>query len=308
MIITYVLFFASFCLIIYNIFFKKNDTIVYSPTTTTIIPLPTPITTTTFAPTTTTSAPITTTTKPPRTIYFSSLNSGGLGGRNGGGGGAGGIIINNDTSKVAGVGQSSMSVAGGNGGKGYGAGGGGGGPGLTIFKGEQQFKVAVTYTGGVGTQGFVYIVEEDKLFTTNTQNYIPKYVGTYTFIIMGGGGCGAPGFSTSGYPGNGGDAGQIIIKKVRGIASTTLINITIGQGGKNSNLRPQIAGNTTVSCVLGASTVDIVALGASPGESGSTTNKQAYTIQSMGGRMGSSGGIINQSIIDNMNSNSPTET
>lgn len=35
------IYFISFCLIIYNIFFKQNDTIIYPPITTTIIPLPT---------------------------------------------------------------------------------------------------------------------------------------------------------------------------------------------------------------------------------------------------------------------------
>ena len=289
---------------------KNNITQTTTPVinkTTTIIPLPT--TTPLITPTpliTTTSVPVTTTIKP-RSIFFSSIaGTGGkysVSGSPGGGGGAGGIVINNDTYLTAGIGQISMSSSGGgSGGKGYGAGGGGGGAGLSTFKG-----IGTQYIGGNGTQGFVYIVEEDKLFTTDIQNYIPQYIGTYTFILMGGGGCGGSGISTSGFPGNGGDAGQIIIKKIKGITAETKINITIGQGGKIINFAPTKAGNTTVSCILTSSTINISAIGASPATSGDKTNIQGYIIQSGGGSNGQSGGVVNSTIINNMNSKSPIE-
>ena len=216
----------------------------------------------------------------------------------GGGGGAGGIVnVINDNyagSLFGTDGQISIRNPGGGGGAGYGC--GGGGAGSSIFN--------KTYVGGDGTQGFVYIVEEDKFVTTDLTGYNPKYTGTYTFILLGGGGCGGNGYPVSG---NGGDAGQLIIKKVRGVSITSKINITIGQGGKIVNSIPEKAGDTILSCVLSASTVEIIAIGASPAKSGDKANIQLYTIQSPGGMPSKAGGVFNQSIIDNMNSSSPTE-
>jgi len=46
-------------------------------------------------------------------------------------------------------------------------------------------------------------------------------------------------------PGNGGDSGQIIVNRIKGISNTTKINFTIGSGGIWSNDK---AGDTIVKC------------------------------------------------------------
>jgi len=301
--LTVILYFISFCLLIYNIFFKDKDTILNTPPiTTTIIPLPTttPLITTT-TPLIITTTPLITTTTPlittkPRSILFSSLIIG-ASNLGGGGGGAGGILTNNSNIILSATkGESSYNTPGGGGGGGYGSGGGGAG----------ASTVNAIFIGGNGSQGFVYILEEDKLFTENIQNYTPLFSKTYTFIVLGGGGCGGSSYANTGISGNGGDAGQLIIKKIRGITNTTKINITIGQGGKVVDYVGNKAGDTIVSCILSTSTVEFKAIGASPGKSG-TANTQSYTIQSPGGIPGKNGETFNENIIDNINSSAPIE-
>ena len=289
-----ILYFISFCLLIYNIFFKDKDNVINPPPiTTTIIPLPT------TTPLITTTTPLITTTTPlittkPRTTFFLSqiVGASNIGG---GGGGAGGIFTNDYKNILSATsGEKGYNVPGGGGG-GYGSGGGGAGA-STVDK---------IFIGGNGTQGFVYILEEDKLFTENIQNYTPLFSKTYTFIVLGGGGCGGSSSANSGKSGNGGDAGQLIVKKIKGITNTTKINITIGQGGKVVNYVGNKAGDTIVSCILSTGTVEFKALGASPGKSG-TDNTQSYIIQSPGGIPGKNGETFNQNIIDNINSSDPT--
>ena len=280
------IYFISFCLLIYNIFFKDNNkSMIYPPITTTVIPLPTttPLITTTTPLITT---PLITTSKP-RTIFFTS-DLIGISNNGGGGGGAGGIFTNDYKDILIATPGQNGSVPGGGGGGGYGSGGGGAGA-STVDK-----------IGGNGIQGFVYILEEDKLFTENIQNYTPLFSKTYTFIILGGGGCGGSSSANSGISGNGGDAGQLIIKQIRGITNTTKINITIGQGGQGGNK----AGDTIVSCILSNSTVEFKALGASPGKSG-IVNRQSYIIRSPGGMPGINGETFKEDIINNINSSTP---
>jgi hypothetical protein len=275
---------------IYNLFFKKSSTA--SMTTTTLQPTTTttlqPTTTiTTLQPTTTTLRPITTTHKP-RTVIFSSplLSSGGIGvsGISGGGGGAGGIVINDNFSITA-------RNANGYGGTGYGAGGGGGGYNFNNIGND----------GGNGSSGFVYIIEEDKVITDNLVNYTPIFYGSYTFVIMGGGGGGGKGYP---YSGNGGDSGQIVIQKIRGISNETKISINIGAGG-TSYIK---GGDTIVTCKLKPTEADLVvkALGANPGNSNNKPNEQNYDpVPSSGGLPSEQGGAIGDDIINNMNSISP---
>jgi hypothetical protein len=270
----------------YNIFFKDNNkSTIYPPITTTIIPLPT------TTPLITTTTPLITTLKPRTTFFASQLI--GVSNNGGGGGGAGGIFTNDYKDILIATPGQNGSIPGGGGGGGYGAGGGGAGA-STVDK-----------IGGNGTQGFVYILEEDKLFTENIQNYTPLFSKTYTFIILGGGGCGGSSSANSGISGNGGDAGQLIVKQIRGITNTTKINITIGQGGKVVNYVGNKAGDTIVSCILSTSTVELKALGASPGKSG-IVNTQSYRILSPGGNPGKNGETFSEeNIIKNINSSTP---
>ena len=148
---------------------KNNNLQTTTPAinkTTTIIPLPTttPLITTT---------PLVIT----RSTVFQSLLSGVS--NRGGGGGAAGIFKDFNNILEATTGQSSLFTTGGGGGGGYGAGGGG--------AGASTYDASIS--GGNGTQGFVYILEEDKLFTEDIQNYTPLFSKTYTFILIGGGGC-----------------------------------------------------------------------------------------------------------------------
>ena len=121
-----ILYFISFCLLIYNIFFKDKDNVINPPPiTTTIIPLPT------TTPLITTTTPLITTTTPlittkPRTTFFLSqiVGASNIGG---GGGGAGGIFTNDYKNILSATsGEKGYNVPGGGGG-GYGSGGGGAG-------------------------------------------------------------------------------------------------------------------------------------------------------------------------------------
>ena len=260
----------------------------------------TPITTTYTVVTTT---PIITTpiiTPIPRTIIFSAGPGGNFFDSNGGGGGAGGIIINVVKTINGDRGMNGgYQLKGGVGGIGYGAGGGGAGSNSTT---------SYVLNGGKGTQGFVYIVEEDRLFTQDINDYIPSNTGTYTFILVGGGGCGGPGDLSNINSGNGGDAGQIVINKIKGILNNTKLNITIGTGGYYSQDNiPQKGSDTIVSCTLsGGSKVTLTAFGAYPGNKGDKDNTQIYKSFSNGGKIGKSGNSVDINIINNMNSSFPT--
>lgn len=159
-----------------------------------------------------------------------------------GGAGAGGIVITSTTATiqnpVGSEGQSANGGAGGYGGVGFGAGGGGGG----IWFGGMNLN------GGNGTQGFVYIVELDLLFTSSSTYKIPTS-GKYQFILMGGGGSGSGGTSV----GNGGSCGDILRFTKNNIAANTTITITIGLGGIGS-----VTGNNGGDTIIVIGTSDKV--------------------------------------------------
>jgi hypothetical protein len=217
----------------------RPTTTTLAPTTTTLAP-----TTTTIIPTTTTIIPTTTTIKP--RLQFNAGNGGNISsifnpnGKLWGGGGAGGIIISGITSSAVSSGNTTQNCgAAGFNGTGFGAGGGGGGNwcGSGSPYGWQ--------TGGAGTPGFVYIVEDNKLVTTvGSTPYSPPSSGSYTFIIMGGGGAGA-GYTSN----NSGGCSGSIYKFTLTLNTTDVVSITVGAGGTQATRTTSAGngGNTTVS-------------------------------------------------------------
>ena len=321
------LIFSILAYIIYNISFPKtatNITTTLAPTTTHNIVTTTSVPTTTKNILTTTNPVFTTTSQPKvRKTYFQA----GKGGQPvrvfydtywQSPGGAGGILINNQGP----VSKSGVSYeyinSGGPGGIGYGSGGGASAycPNNYICGGDDT---------GSGSPGFVYLVQDDILFTTDTLYTIQSNFLLYTFILMGGGACGTHSSpNTREYP-IGGSCGQIVIKQIRGNFKGTQFDIKIGKGGIMKNL-PDSEGlerwlsfsgeNTTVSFILNGNKNDYLAYGAEPPNNnikGQNVLSQ-YTPLAVGGYYNSSdeistpGGVIPQSVIDNMNSVNPNPT
>jgi hypothetical protein len=315
-------------------------------TTTTSRPVTTtmqPVTTTTSRPITTTMQPVTTTTSRPvttsiiipttTTLKVKTTFQAGSGGKplvfdpdasvdlsrfDEMCGGAGGILINNQgptseygSNKDGTYGNTNASD-GGPGGNGYGSGGG------------ASASCSYCVGHGSGSQGFVYLVQDDVLFTEDTEYIVQSNYLIYTFILMGGGGCG-------GYEGpidntqifyNGGDCGQISIKQIKGKLQNTKITIKIGKGGYMEGNYTSGApkwyafpgGNSTVTFTFNGNIFNYIAYGANPANNGYGDLQINYTPLAKGGRfnfntyMANSGGSIPQSIIDNMNSLNPTPT
>jgi len=227
-------------------------------------------------------------------------------------GGAGGILINNQ-GPVSESGVSYTYPTGGPGGIGYGSGGG-----------ASDF-CPNNYTcggGGSGSPGFVYLVQDDILFTNDTLYTIQSNFLLYTFILMGGGACGTHSSpNTREYP-RGGSCGQIIIKQIKGNFKGTQFDIKIGKGGIMKNI-PTAEGferwlsfsgeNTTVSFILNGNKNDYIAYGAEPPNNKENILSQ-YTPLAVGGYYNSSdeistpGGVIPETVIENMNSVNPNPT
>jgi hypothetical protein len=227
-----------------------------------------------------------------------------------GGGGAGGIVISGVESPSVSSGNTTQNGgAAGFNGTGFGAGGGGGGFWWTY--GWQ--------TGGAGSPGFVYIIEDNKLITTiGTSTYYPLSNGYYTFILMGGGGAGA-GFT----PDNSGGCSGSIYKAQLLLKTTDVLVINVGAGGSQatSTIPAGNGGNTTVY-------LETTLLKAVGGLGGGVTEYSTFTTigtlttnfnnpntnssASLGGNSckystgtaqgGTPGGVISNSLINAMNS------
>ena len=227
-------------------------------------------------------------------------------------GGAGGILIHNQ-GPTAGTGAGYLNVTkGGSGGKGYGSGGG-----------ASWCCDTCSIPTGNGSQGFVYLVEDKMLFDKDTKYTIQSDNSSYTFILMGGGACG--GFCDNfTIPDNntfvGGDCGQIVIKKIDQNLKNTQISVTIGKGGYIqkyfSTYKSYKGGDTSISFILNNNIINYTAYGAEPPNNningGSVKSK--YTPLANGGYSSGNnsdlykGGMIPQTVINNMNSTNPIPT
>lgn len=311
---------------------KKNPNSIYgakcfaniNATTTTAAPTTTSIPTSTNPPSTTQTVA-----RAPRTVYFDS-------GRGGEPipltnseikqypGGAGGIIIRNGNILTSQKGNDYGGLLGGPGGQGYGSGGG-----SSVCCPSPDRTQKGCPIGANGSQGFVYILQDDKLFTSDGTYTIKCSENTCTFILMGGGACG-------GYCGaytddtkwsevyRGGQCGQIIVLKFNRNLKDVTVTVKIGQGGYMSkisggtdvSIKSYEGGNTSINFMYNNSPFEYKAYGAAPPNNNVRGVNVApqYIPDAYGGFMNMdktkyntncNGGMISKDIIDNLNSIDP---
>jgi hypothetical protein len=307
---------------IYNIFGPKtvtNITTTLSPTTTNSIITTTSIPTTTNKIGMTTSIPTTTTFQPKTRKTFFQAGQGGIPTRvindwAQAPGGAGGILINNQ-GPISQNGYGSYNT-GGPGGTGYGSGGG-----ASTFCEESG---GYCDGAGSGSPGFVYLVQDDILFTSDTLYTIQNSFLINTFILMGGGACGTYNGVVSRDLSFGGSCGQIVIRQFRGNLKGVQLSIKVGKGGvmqiiysRAYNIWKSYTGeNSTINFTFSGNKTEYIAYGAEPPNNnikGENIPSQ-YTPLAIGGyynytdEIGNPGGTIPQSFIDNMNSINPNPT